>query len=47
MSTIIVLISMITRAQEELMEITIEISPHVVISPHPEDGDGLHSKYLL
>lgn len=33
--------------QEELLEITIENTPHIVISPQSEDGDELHLyKYL-
>lgn len=47
-STIIVLMSMMTGVQEELLEITIENAPHIVISPQPEDGDELHLyKYLM
>ena len=41
-ATIVTLMSMVSGVQEELVEMTIENAPHIVIGPQSEPEEGLH-----
>lgn len=47
-ATIVVLMSMVSGVQEELIEITIENAPHIIVSPQSDAEEGLHLyNYLM